>query len=94
MTYYDYYWKLVIDEESINFWLELEIFWNEIHQLVQVEENIEGHKFNFTLKEIITFEEEVYRFLADLHLHYSYEKIREKIPNLSFFEELMKERAK
>jgi len=46
------------------------------------------------LKEIITFEEEVYRFLADLHLHYSYEKIKEKIPNLSFFEELMKERAK
>lgn len=81
MTYYDYR-KYVIEEESYAFWLELEIFWKEIHKNIQIEENVEGHKFNFTLKEIITFEEEVYRFLADLHLHYSYDVLKERIPNL------------
>jgi len=89
MTYYDYYWKLVMEEDGVQFWNELEIFWNEIHKDIQIEENVEGHKFSMTLKEVITFEEEVYWLLADLHLHYSYKVIQEKIPNLSFFENLM-----
>lgn len=49
-----------MEEDGVQFWNELEIFWNEIHKDIQIEENVEGHKFSMTLKEVITFEEEVY----------------------------------
>ena len=84
---------LEVNESNKLLFLALENFMRDVHSIVREEEEMEGHKVDPIQSLVLYFEEELLRFFSILPLEYSEEEMKERIPNLEFFEDLMRDKA-